>query len=48
MHGYLEKELTQLRMEINQDAEMADDEGVTGAVRSGLLASFGNCLMRPF
>lgn len=38
MHGYLEKELTQLRMEIDQDAEMADDESCAGAVRSHLLA----------
>jgi hypothetical protein len=32
MHGYLEKELTQLRMEIKQDAEMADDESCAGMV----------------
>ncbi|KAJ7328104.1 hypothetical protein DFH08DRAFT_816265 [Mycena albidolilacea] len=30
MHGYLEKELTHLRMEIDQDAEMADDESCAG------------------
>jgi hypothetical protein len=34
MHGYLEKELTHLRMEIDQDAEMADDESCAGAVRA--------------
>lgn len=34
MHGYLEKELTHLRMEIDQDAEMADDESCAGTVRA--------------
>jgi hypothetical protein len=34
MHGYLEKELTHLRMEIDRDAEMADDESCVGTVRA--------------
>jgi hypothetical protein len=32
MHGYLENELTHLRMEIDQDTEMADDESYVGTV----------------
>ncbi|KAJ7328916.1 hypothetical protein DFH08DRAFT_815664 [Mycena albidolilacea] len=39
MHGYLEKELTHLHMEIDQDTEMADDESCAGTYISMFHAS---------